>query len=229
MTAQACAANASLASIRSRSPTLQPAFFSAARDAGIGPVPMIFGIDAGLRPRDDARRAASCRACAASSAVISTTAAAPSLMPDALAGGDGAFLVEGGPQLGRSLRPWRRAADIRRRRRRCRPCGVLMVTGTISSLNLPAFCAASALFCEATANSSCCSRVICHWRGDVLGGVAHVVAVEGVPQAVLDHGVDHVRGRPSSTPSRRYAQCGAMLMISWPPATTISESPLSIA
>ncbi len=26
--------------------------------------------------------------------------------------------------------------------------------------------------------------------GDVLGGVAHVVAVEGVPQAVLDHGID---------------------------------------
>ena len=29
-------------------------------------------------------------------------------------------------------------------------------------MNLPAFCAASALFCEATANSSCCWRVICH-------------------------------------------------------------------
>jgi hypothetical protein len=28
--------------------------------------------------------------------------------------------------------------------------------------------------------------------GDVLGGLAHVVAVEGVPQAVLDHGVDHL-------------------------------------
>ena len=28
--------------------------------------------------------------------------------------------------------------------------------------------------------------------GDVLGGVAHVVAVEGVPQAVLDHGVDEL-------------------------------------
>ena len=27
--------------------------------------------------------------------------------------------------------------------------------------------------------------------GDVLGGDAHVIAVEGVPQAVLDHGVDH--------------------------------------
>src|SRR3954471_1861661 len=87
------------------------------------------------------------------------------------------------------------------------PLRDLMVTGTISSLNLPAFCAASALFCEATANSSCCARVIWYWRddlparvrlragdlvlaGDVLGGVAHVVAVEGVPQAVLDHGVD---------------------------------------
>src|SRR6185312_7616884 len=35
LTAQAWAANASLASIRSRSPTLQPAFFSAARDAGL--------------------------------------------------------------------------------------------------------------------------------------------------------------------------------------------------
>ena len=39
-------------------------------------------------------------------------------------------------------------------------CGIS--TGTISSTNLPAFCAASALFCEATANSSCASRVICH-------------------------------------------------------------------
>ena len=68
----------------------------------------------------------------------------------------------------------------------------LMVTGTISSLNLPAFLAASALFCEATANLSCSSRVICHWRGDVLGRGAHVIAVEGVPQAVLDHGVDEV-------------------------------------
>jgi hypothetical protein len=42
------------------------------------------------------------------------------------------------------------------------PLRDLMVTGTISSLNLPAFIAASALFCEATANSSCIWRVICH-------------------------------------------------------------------
>src|SRR2546430_6813456 len=43
LTAQACAANASLASTRSRSPTFQPAFLSAAREAGIGPEPMILG------------------------------------------------------------------------------------------------------------------------------------------------------------------------------------------
>src|SRR5436305_9247824 len=83
LTAQACAAKASLASTRSRSSTDQPAFFNASRLAGIGPVPMIAGSTpavaqdtmraSGLAPR---RRAAS--------AVISTTAAAPSLMPEAL-------------------------------------------------------------------------------------------------------------------------------------------------
>ena len=83
-TAQACAAKASLASIRSRSFASQPAFFSAAREAGIGPVPMIFGstptlaqdlmVASGFSPRFFA-----------SLAVISTTAAAPSLMPLALA------------------------------------------------------------------------------------------------------------------------------------------------
>ena len=56
LTAQACAANASLASIRSRSSFFQPAFLSAAREAGIGPGAHDRGIDAGLRPRHDARQ-----------------------------------------------------------------------------------------------------------------------------------------------------------------------------
>ena len=83
LTAQACAANASLASIRSRSCGFQPAFSSARRLAGIGPVPMIAGSTpacaqitmraSGLRPRRSA-----------SFAVISTSAAAPSLRPEAL-------------------------------------------------------------------------------------------------------------------------------------------------
>jgi hypothetical protein len=63
--------------------------------------------------------------------------------------------------------------------------------------------------------------------GDVLGGRAHVVAVEGVPQAVLDHGVDHLD----------VAHLGAVAQVrgvrrlahdSWPPATTMLASPLAI-
>ena len=56
----------------------------------------------------------------------------------------------------------------------------LTVTGAISSLKRPAFCAASALFCEATAKRSCSSRLM-PALGHVLGRVAHVIAVEGVP------------------------------------------------
>ena len=72
------------------------------------------------------------------------------------------------------------------------PLRPLMVTGTISSLNRPAFCAASALFCEAAANWSCSLAGDLPFLGDVLGGGAHVVAVEGVPQPVVDHGVDQL-------------------------------------
>ncbi len=36
----------------------------------------------------------------------------------------------------------------------------LIVTGTISSLNRPDFCAALAFCCDPSANSSCCSRLI---------------------------------------------------------------------
>ncbi len=81
--AQAWAAKASLASTRSRSSIFQPARSSALREAGIGPVPMICGSTPavaqetiraiGVMPRRDA-----------SPSLISTAAAAPSLMPDAL-------------------------------------------------------------------------------------------------------------------------------------------------
>ena len=62
---------------------LQPAFFSAAREAGIGPVPMIFGSTPAW-PHDTMRPSTFLPSLAACLAVISTTAAAPSLMPDAL-------------------------------------------------------------------------------------------------------------------------------------------------
>src|SRR5258708_27272084 len=61
----------------------QPAFFSAARDAGIGPVPMILGSTPAW-PHDTIRARTFLPSLAACFAVISTTAAAPSLIPEAL-------------------------------------------------------------------------------------------------------------------------------------------------
>src|SRR5438270_7314355 len=98
LTAQAWAANASLASIRSRSPTLQPAFLSAAREAGIGPVPMIAGSTPACA-QETMRASGVLPRFAASLAFIRTTAAAPSLMPDALA----AVTVPSLSNAGRSL------------------------------------------------------------------------------------------------------------------------------
>ncbi len=99
----------------------------------------------------------------ASLAVISTTAAAPSLMPEALPAVTVPSLSKAGLSFAASsiLAPSRiysSSATI------VSPFRVFTVTGAISSLNLPAFLAASALFCEAVANLSCSSRVICHWR-----------------------------------------------------------------
>ena len=54
-----------------------------------------------------------------------------------------------------------------------------------------------------------------------------MIAVEGVPQAVLDHGVDH--GEVAHLLAA--AQIGGvrrLVMISWPPATTMSASPCAI-
>ena len=70
------------------------------------------------------------------------------------------------------------------------PRRVAILTGTISSLNRPSFCAASALDLRGR------RKVVLLIAGDlpalrnILGGVAHVVAVERIPQPVADHRVD---------------------------------------
>src|SRR3954463_6858969 len=84
LTAQACAANASLASIRSRSSAFQPAFLSAAREEGMGPVPMIEGSTPACA-QDTMRASGVLPLFCAWVALIRTTAAAPSLRPDAFA------------------------------------------------------------------------------------------------------------------------------------------------
>src|SRR5216683_2857647 len=100
LTAQAWAANASFASMRSRSAIDQPAFLRAARDAGIGPVPMM----AGSTPAwaQDTMRANTLRfSLAASLAFISTTLDGISKLRPAFAkdGSVTAVLGEGGAQL----------------------------------------------------------------------------------------------------------------------------------
>ena len=96
---------------------------------------------------------------AASLAFISTTAAAPSLMPEALPAVTVPSLAKAGRSLPTASRvvPWRGYSSASTT---TSPLRDLTVTGAISSLNLPPFWAASALFWEATANSSCCWRVI---------------------------------------------------------------------
>ena len=98
----------------------------------------------------------------AASAPISTRAAAPSLMPEALPAVTEPSLEKAGRSFARAstVTPALGNSSVSTMVSPLRP---LMVTGTISSLNRPALMAASALFCDAVANWSCCSRVICHF------------------------------------------------------------------
>ena len=64
--------------------------------------------------------------------------------------------------------------------------------------------------------------------GDVLGGVAHVIAMEGVDEPVLDHGVDELEVAHLHA-GAQIAACGASDIDSWPPATMMLASPLGSA
>ena len=72
------------------------------------------------------------------------------------------------------------------------PRRVVILTGDDLVLERPAFCAASALCLRGG------GEVVLLLAGDlpalrdVLGGVAHVVAVEGIPQPVADHRIDEL-------------------------------------
>ena len=195
-TAQAWAAKASFASTRSRSDAFQPAFSSALREAGIGPVPMIAGSTPAVA-HEAIRASGSMPRFSASSSVISTTAAAPSFRPAALP----AVTVPSLEKAGRSfviasiVAP---SADVlvlvdhdvalagldrEGRDLVLEPAGLLRRLGLVlaGERELVLLLAADLPL-----------------PGHVLGGGAHVVAVEGVPEPVLDHRVDEASGRPSS-------------------------------
>ncbi len=111
-------------------------------------MPMI----AGSRPRRrvglDRARAASGRVPSAFFADIMITAAAPSLMPEALPAVTVPSLSKRGAQAGQRFDGRAVATNSSVSNAPDRPSSAESSTGMISSLNLPAFCAASALFCD---------------------------------------------------------------------------------
>ena len=160
-TAIDCAANASFASIRSRSSIFQLAFFSAFWTAGTGPIPIIDG----STPTDDHETIFAIiskpKSLALDSFIIKT-AAAPSFRPDAFpAVTEPSFLKTGfkeeilskvDPCLGNSSS----SKDIS-------SFFTLIFTGQISFLKWPDFCAFSALFWDSTAKESCSSLLILYF------------------------------------------------------------------
>ena len=152
------AAKASLDSTRSRSATVQPAFSSALRDAGIGPVPMMAGSTPALAQERMVARGSRPRALA-SSADMSTIAAAPSLSPEALAAVTEPSLVKAGRSfsIDSSVAPWRMYSSLSTVTSPFLPA---ITTGTISSSNFPDVWAASALCWLARAKASWSARLI---------------------------------------------------------------------
>ena len=100
---------------------------------------------------------------AASWSVISTTAAAPSLIPEAL---PAVTVPPSRRKLGRSFCSTSKVVPClgySSASTTVSPLRPGTLTATISSLKRPAFWAASAFCCEAAANLSWSIRVICHF------------------------------------------------------------------
>ena len=156
------AAKASLASMRSMSSMVRPALASAALEAGTGPTPMIFGstppwpqpmiLNRGFRPYLSTASWSAMR-----------MAAAPSLMPEALAavtrppsGLKAGFSL---PIFSMDTSPLMYSSVLNS----TISFLTLTGTGTISSLKRPESRAAAAFFWESKANWSSSSRVMPHW------------------------------------------------------------------
>ena len=159
-TARDCAANASLASIRSISATVRPAFSIAFLVAGTGPTPMIDGSTPPKAPDTQVAMGLTPSSFAFSS-LITTTAAAPSLMPEAFP----AVTIPSFLNAGRSLAMLSAVVPGRGPSSVSNTTVVFFCftsTGTISSLKRPLSIAAQAFCWLAAANSSSCSLVSPH-------------------------------------------------------------------
>src|SRR5512134_551367 len=225
LTAIACAANASLISIRSRSFGSQPARARQRLEAGTGPMPMYLGstpAEAKALMRASGFRPSS----RAFLAVVTITAAAPSLMPEALAAVTVPFLSKAGlrPFIASSVAPWRGYSSSAKT---TGPFFEGISKGMISSLKRPDFCAASVLFWLFTANSSCSSRVTTYSFAtfSAVTPMWNWLKASHSPSTIIE---SISFASPMRKPSREpFITCGAALMFSWPPAITTSESPLA--
>src|SRR2546429_272856 len=99
----------------------------------------------------------------------------------------------------------------------------------ISSLKRPAFCAASVFCWLASANWSCSSRVTSYSFAtfSAVTPMWYWLYTSHRPSTII---VSTSLASPMRKPSREpFSACGAMLIDSWPPATTTSASPWAIA
>src|SRR5476649_1056864 len=223
-TAQACAAKASLISIRSRSCADQPARCRHSREAGTGPMPMMVGsspADAYPRITASGRKPSAAARCA----LITSTAAAPSLSPDALPAVTLPALSKAGRNPASTSALVLRLTNSSAAKTTGSPFFCAMENGRISSANRPASCAAAAFCCEASASASCRSRVMpyCFATFSAVIPMWYWLKTSHRPSTIM---LSISFASPMRKPSREPGStCGAALMFSWPPATTISASP----
>ena len=233
-TASTCAAKASFNSMRSKSSRRSCVRTSSFCTAGTGPMPMLRGSTPALaQPRMRASGVTCSRL--ARSALINTTAAPPSVMPD----DDPAVMMPGAPSTSRKTSGSLRRLSSVVPGRGCSstssiaglPFASAYSTGTISSRNRPSAMACSARRWLSSAYASESSRVMPYSRARTSAVSPMIMPqTEQVKPSryIASTSVKFPIRCPhrASSASTRY---GMRLMDSMPPASTTSDSPSMIA
>ena len=162
-------------------------------------------------------------------AVITTTPAAPSFSPEALPAVTLPDLSNAGRRPASPSALDLRLMNSSAEKTTGSPFFWAMLNGTISSLKRPASCAAAAFCCEASASASCASRPMpyCLATFSAVMPMWYWLKTSHRPSTIIESTSFQSPIRaPSRDPGSTW---GAMLMLSWPPAITISASPSRIA
>ncbi|EWS64523.1 hypothetical protein Y695_02233 [Hydrogenophaga sp. T4] len=160
---------------------------------------------------------------------MTITAAAPSLIPDALPAVTEPALSKAGRRPASTSAVVLALMNSSLLNSTGSPLRCGMLTPTISSLNLPAACAAAAFAWLPAARASCISRVM-PWALATFSAVMPMwywLYTSHRPSTIM---VSVIFQSPMRWPSRLpLSTCGLALMFSWPPAITISLSPQATA